>query len=267
MFESPQPERTSVPAATFGVMFHQVPPADWSLPTANCLMLLYETFASLRSIVVLNVFPAVYGANECGPPTTVDAGTVTVAAPDLVLSSWLVAVTVTVCAELVAAGAVNRPLLLMLPALAVQLTPCEGEFVPVTVAVNCCVAPPETLAVLGLTLTLDTVGVAVPVAGTVTVAVPVFVVSTVLRAVIVIVCAEAMEAGAVNTPPVVIEPALAVQVTVCAGELVPVTVAVKVCVAPPATLGAEGDTVTLVTVTAGAAVPPKIAFRAATVAL
>ena len=62
-------------------------------------------------------------------------------------------------------------------------------------------------------------------AGTVTVAVPLFVLSTPLVAVIVMVCALAADAGAVNNPALVIALAEAVHVTVCAGLPVPVTAA------------------------------------------
>lgn len=137
-----------------------------------------------------------------------------------------------------AAGAVNTPLELIEPALAVQVTDCDGLFVPFTTAEN--VADP--VAVPGETTTEVTVGVAV--AARVTVAVPVFVVSNVLRAVIVIVWTEDVLAGAVNTPELLIDPAEAVHVTPCDGELVPATTAEKV-VDPVAV---EGDTVTLVTV-------------------
>jgi hypothetical protein len=84
--------------------------------------------------------------------------------------------------------------------------------------------------------------------GTVAVAVPDFVPSCTLVAVMVTVCALAVVAGAVHTPPVVIEPAEADHVTDCDGLLVPATVAVNVCVPPPATVTLDGDTVTPVTV-------------------
>lgn len=166
------------------------------------------------------------------------AGTVTVAEPDFDPSATLVAVTVNVCAELVAAGAVNRPLLDTEPPFADQLTDCDGEFVPLTVAENWRVALPFTVAVDGETLTPVTVD---PVdAAIVTVAVPDFVESTMLVAVTVIVCTDPVAAGAVKTPPLVMEPAVALQVTACDGEFVPDTVAVKV-VDPVAVLG-ETDT-------------------------
>ena len=87
-----------------------------------------------------------------------DAGgviAVTCAEPDLLLSAMLVAVTVYVPAL---CGAVYRPLLLIVPALAFQLT--VVLLVPVTEAVNCWVAPVHTPALLGETAT-DTLGVGV----------------------------------------------------------------------------------------------------------
>ena len=61
----------------------------------------------------------------------------------------------------------------------------------------------------------------------VTVAEPLFVVSIVLVAVTVIVCALVAVAGAVNNPALLIEPAEAVHVTVCAGLFVPLTTALN----------------------------------------
>jgi hypothetical protein len=67
----------------------------------------------------------------------VAAATVAVAVPDFVPSWVLVAVMVMVCADDVAAGAVNTPAELIAPAVVDQVTPWDGEFVPFTVAVNC----------------------------------------------------------------------------------------------------------------------------------
>src|SRR5262245_7562588 len=69
---------------------------------------------------------------------------VTVAAPVLVASAWLVAVMVTVCRVAKLAGAVYSPLAaLMLPAPAGALLQVTVWLaVLVTVAVNCCVCPP-----------------------------------------------------------------------------------------------------------------------------
>lgn len=141
---------------------------------------------------------------------TVTAAMVTVAVPALVASCTLRAVIVMLCAELAAAGAVNTPVELIAPALAVQVTACEGLFVPATTAENVV----EPVAVPGDTVTPVTVEAAGEAAARVTVAVPVFVVSKVLRAVIVIVWIDDVLAGAVNTPALLIEPAEAVHVTV-----------------------------------------------------
>lgn len=144
---------------------------------------------------------------RCGVGFGVVAAIVTVAVPALVLSCTLRAVMVMFCTELVAAGAVNTPVELIPPALAVHVTACDGLFVPATIAANVV----EPVAVFGETVTPVTVEVEA--AASVTVAVPVFVVSNVLRAVIVIVCTEDVRAGAVNAPELVIDPAEAVHVT------------------------------------------------------
>src|SRR5262249_55083073 len=93
--------------------------------------------------------PFTVAANCSVPPTVTDvlvgvmvteltAGvdTVTVAVPDFVASAALVAVIVTVAAV---AGAVNFPVVSMVPADAFQVTDLSVT-VPVTAAVNCCVA-------------------------------------------------------------------------------------------------------------------------------
>ena len=89
------------------------------------------------------------------------AFTVTLASPNLVLSTVLVARATVTCCEVVAAGAVTKPVALTVPAplVLVQVKVCAGELVPVAVAVSCCVAPPATVVFAGLTVTLVTVGV------------------------------------------------------------------------------------------------------------
>ena len=64
------------------------------------------------------------------------------------------------------------------------------------------------------------------------------------------VCGAPVAAGAVNTPPAVIEPSVVVHVTVDAGLNVPATTAVKVVLA----VAVDGETVTLVTVEVPAAI-------------
>lgn len=82
------------------------------------------------------------------------AAIVTVAVPDLLVSTRLVAVTVIVCTDDVAAGAVNTPELEIVPAVAVHETPCDGELVPATTAEKVV----DPVAVVGDTVTLVTVG-------------------------------------------------------------------------------------------------------------
>src|SRR4051794_26833374 len=95
----------------------------------------------------------------------VATASVTVAVPVLVLSAWLVAVTVTVCWVVMLAGAVYRPVLLMLPTFGPIDQVTAVLALPVTVAVNCWVCPAFSVAVAGATETETvTVGVRVTVA-------------------------------------------------------------------------------------------------------
>ena len=64
----------------------------------------------------------------------------TVAEADFVGSAWLVAVTVTVCCDVMLAGAVYKPVALTLPTPLGLIDQVTVELVVlVTVAVNCCV--------------------------------------------------------------------------------------------------------------------------------
>src|SRR5205085_1992219 len=92
--------------------------------------------------------------------------TVTLALAFLVLSAWLMAVTVIVPAG-IALGAVYSPALLIVPVAAlppVTLLTCHVTAVlaePVAVAMNCCVAPVAKEATVGATLTVTGTGVGV----------------------------------------------------------------------------------------------------------
>jgi hypothetical protein len=130
----------------------------------------------------------------------------------------------------------------IVPTEAVQVTPALVESL-VTVAVKVCVALAASVAVVGLTVTEIGVSVMVAVADLV---VSVLLVAVTVADVVV------MTAGAVYTPADVIEPVEAVQVTPALAVSF-VTVAVKVCVAPPMSVAVAGLTVTLI---AGAAEPP-----------
>jgi len=81
----------------------------------------------------------------------IGATTLTVALDFFVVSAALVAVTVTLVL-VVTPGAENRPPVETVPAVAVQDTAVLP--VPCTLALNCCVLPDITLALLGETLTL-----------------------------------------------------------------------------------------------------------------
>jgi hypothetical protein len=160
--------------------------------------------------------------------------TVTVADADFVGSPTEVAFTTPIPALV----AVNNPLLSTVPTepVAVQVTPVDE---PVTLAVNCCVPPTLTLAVVGERLT-DTLPPPPPLDWTVTCAVADFVVSSTEVAVTVPVPAET----AVNRPLWSMVPTL-VELHVTP-FVEPVTVAVKVWVCPAVTVAVVGDTVTLI---------------------
>jgi hypothetical protein len=130
----------------------------------------------------------------------------------------------------------------------VHVTVCAGELVPATVAVNVWAPPCATLAVSGLTLTPLTVAGAL---ATVMVAVPDLLVSTVEVALTVSVAAVSF-AATVSRPAeemLVPDTPLTLHVTVCAGELVPATVALNCRVAPLITVAVDGLTLTLSTTT------------------
>jgi hypothetical protein len=97
---------------------------------------------------------------EAGETFTLMRGTVTVLEPDLVESACKVADTVTVSALATVEGAVYRPVASTAPqALPVHPVPAMLQLtavlvVPVTVALNCCVAPATTVTVAGETDTV-----------------------------------------------------------------------------------------------------------------
>jgi len=160
--------------------------------------------------------------------------TVTVAVACLLVSATLVAITVTVMFALTL-GAVNRPLLETVPALADQVTP--WLFALLTVAANCCAPPEEILALLGETETLT--GEVLTGGVTNTLAVACLLESARLVAVT---ATEVLDVtvGAVNTPSLEIVPAPADQLTPVL--FVFVTVAVNCCVAFDAIVALPGLT-------------------------
>jgi len=133
--------------------------------------------------------------------------TVIVAVPNLLVSCVLVAVTVT---DPVEPGAVNNPLPLIVPPLAVHVTAELKLPVPCTVALHCEVALGAIVEGLHATETEEIVGGLAAIA-TITVAVPDLLESSLLVAVTVTVAAEL---GAVSIPFALIDPLLAVHVTV-----------------------------------------------------
>lgn len=155
-----------------------------------------------------------------------------------VLSAALVAVTVTVV-FVVTEGAVNIPLPEIVPAEADHVTDVLLD--PDTVAENCCPAPAVTEADVGETETL-TVGVD---GAMLTNALALFVGSAALVARTVTAVAL-VTVGAVKAPELVIDPAVADQVT--AVLLVPCTVAENCLLLPEARLTLVGVTATLTVV-------------------
>lgn len=144
-----------------------------------------------------------------------------------------------------AALGVNTPAGDTLPFVAVQVTACDGELVPLTTALHAAVAPRLIVVGLQVTATLVTVGA---VGLTVTLAVPDLAGSCVLVAVT---TAVPMALG-VKTPALVTVPSVAVHVTACDSLLVPLTTAVQAVVAPSVTITGVQEAVTLVTVGTGA---------------
>jgi hypothetical protein len=128
-----------------------------------------------------------------------------VALADFVEATTLVAVTITVVL-VDTIGAVNRPVAEMVPAVAFQLT--ARLVALVTVAVNCCVPPEETVADAGATVTETGGGVV----WTVTVALPDWDGAETLVAVTVTVVLVDTT-GAVNKPVAEMVPALVFHVT------------------------------------------------------
>jgi len=125
-----------------------------------------------------------------GATVTVTGGTrLTLAVADFEVSETLVAVTVTVWAEVTVAGAVYSPAPLIVPVPAGEID--QVTFVlasPVTVAVNCRVAEGPKLAVVGDTMTEGR---------RVRTALPLLELSATLVATTVTVCCDEIVAGAV----------------------------------------------------------------------
>ena len=85
--------------------------------------------------------------------TVIGGVIVTLAVAALLVSPTLVAVTMTVCGLLSAAGAVYRPALEIVPTAGFTDHVTAVFVVPVTVAVNCCVCPAQRAAEPGETCT------------------------------------------------------------------------------------------------------------------
>ena len=176
----------------------------------------------------------VEGGGGGGGGPGVGGVTETVAWDDLVVSATLRAVTVTVVDD-VTVGAVNMPLLDIVPMLADQVTLVFE--VLLTVAVNCWVPADSTVVEFGETVTLTAAGglmVSEEWAD--------LVVSATLVAVTVALVDE-VTLGAVNSPLLEMVPPLAVQVTAVFEVLL--TVAVNCWVPPEIRVDEVGETATL----------------------
>jgi hypothetical protein len=159
-----------------------------------------------------------------GVTFTVIGTSVSTELPVLAGSAALVAMTVTDCWELIAAGAVYNPVAEIEPTAGGLMVQVSDVFpVPVTVAVNCCVWPPKMFAVGGVTLTAT--GARLMVAEDDTELLKVLV------AFAVIVWAVEMIAGAVYSPVVEIVPTLGVRLQVTLLEM-PAALTENCCVCP-----------------------------------
>ena len=205
------------------------------------LVEMLPTEGLIDHVTAVFVDPVTDAVNCCAPPAvrvevaglieivTGAACKVIVAIAVWVLSAELVAVTVTVCAEVMEAGAVYSPLVEMLPTDGL-IDQVAAVFVdPVTVAVNCCVLPACSVAVDGL-IEIVTTGC------TVTAAVAVFVLSAELVAVTVTVCCEVAEAGAAYSPLLEIVPTAGLTDQLAVVLVEPETVAVNCWLLPAFTV-------------------------------
>ena len=146
----------------------------------------------------------------------------------------LVTVTVAVVA-VVTVGAVNRPLVETDPALALHRT-CVFV-VPVTVALNCWVPPEMRVALAGVTVTRIAVGAVTEIVDVADAPGEATLVAVTVAVVAVV------TVGAVNKPPVVTDPALALQRTCVL--VAPTTVAASCWLPPDASVALAGVTVTV----------------------
>ncbi len=153
----------------------------------------------------LNVWlvPATSGPASAGDKVIVSVGVggdkVTMAPADFVGSAVLVAVTLTVCCELIVAGALYNPELEITPLAGLIDHVTEVLLVLRTVGVNCCVCPADSEAVAGDSV-IETGG------SRLTVAEADFVGSAWLVAVTLTLCAAATLTGAVYNPELEIAP-------------------------------------------------------------
>jgi hypothetical protein len=169
----------------------------------------------------------------------------------LVGSATLVAVTV--CPPAVDGAVYNPPVLTVPTVLFPPFTPSTDQVtavfvVPVTVAVNCCVPPSATIAVVGEMVTVIVGGGGVITGVMVTVAFALLVGSALATAVTVT-CTDTLVVGAVYRPLLEIVPFCAFPPTTlftshCTVVLLePVTVAWNCCVPPEVTLALVGEIV------------------------
>ena len=118
----------------------------------------------------LHKFAVPQSIPECWMSATLPAGAgvgaggskVMVAVAHFVGSATLLAVTVTACCELMLAGAVYRPALLIVPTLGVRLQVTEVLLVPLTVGVNCWLWDDPNVEAVGASPTLTDVTVISP---------------------------------------------------------------------------------------------------------
>lgn len=157
------------------------------------------------------------------------------------MSATLVAVTVTLF-DVVDDGAVNRPLLEIVPALACQVT--AVLLVEVSVAENCCLPPGDTVTAAGERLTTILVDGTIVTSETATAP------SSATLVAVTVTVVDDVTVGAVNRPPLEIVPALACQtisvlVPPTSSRPVDVTVAANCRCVPEEMVAVAGERLTL----------------------
>jgi len=239
-------ETGELPEITAGALYvTPVPVTFVSVPTPEPMLQVTPELEPSFDTATVNAWvppPARATVPGLGAPTLIGVS-VTVTLADLVVSVLLVAVTVAEV-TVITAGAVYTPAVVIVPVLALHVTPALAPSAA-TVAAKVCEAPPIIATGVVVMDTLIGVNVMVALAD---------LVLSLLLVAVTVADVVVMTAGAVYTPVLEILPVVAVHVAPALAESL-VTVAVKVCVAPPIRVAEVGLTDTEI-VGAGAEPPP-----------